>query len=160
MDVARWKWFGVTGGAARGLGLLLSVAMVGCADLESPLELGPESIWEASLFAVASSPAPDAPTVTGQAGAVVQGGRTEVGILLEGLDSTVHWGVFRGSCSQAGELVGSTDSYPLLSPGSPSAETLLGSALSATESYHVRAGPNADGSAPISCGELVRRSEV
>lgn len=140
--------------------LLGAVSVVACTDLESPVDLGPDSLWEASLAPLATAPDPDAPLVTGQAAAVVQNGRTETGVQVNGLQGSAGWGLFEGNCRQPGALVGNVDNYPGLSPDAPSAETLLETELSRTGSYNVRVGSDPDGGSTIACGELVLRDEV
>lgn len=162
MDVAGRKRIGLGGPApARGIAVAVLAAVVGgCVDLNSGVDLGPDSIWEASLTARVTSPDPDVPRVTGQAAAVVQNGVTEVGVTLEGLESTLYWGLYRGSCAQPQALVGPTEAYPVVTPSDPSVQTRLAGELDRAGSYHVRAGPNADGSSPVTCGELVARDDV
>lgn len=142
------------------MALLAAAGVVSCTDLQSPVDPTPDSLWDASLTPLATTPDPDAPLVTGQAAAVVQNGRTETGIEVNGLEATAHWGLFEGSCAQPGPVVANLTDYPTLSPDAPSAETLLDTELSRTGSYNVRVGSDPDGSSTIACGELVLREEV
>lgn len=142
------------------IALLGAAGVVGCTDLESPVDLTPDSLWDASLTPFVTTPDPDAPLVTGQAAAVVQNSRTETGIQVNGLEATARWGLFEGSCREPGSMVGNTADYPTLSPDAPSAEALLGTELSRTGSYNVRVGSDPGGSSAIACGELVLREEV
>lgn len=161
MDAAGGERIGMRTGRQRAMaftvGLLVATALLACTDLESPADLAPDSIWEAELTPLVSAPTPDAPVVSGRAGAVVQNGRTTVGILLNGIEEPLQWGLFQGSCRQPGARVGTADAYPTLSPEQTSAEVSLATELSRSGSYHVRAGPDPDGTDAVACGELVRR---
>lgn len=120
--------------------LMIAVALsVGCADLDSPVDVEPSSLWEAVISPSGLQPGSTLPLVSGQAAVVVRSGASRVGLgLVEGVDQTLAWGIFEDSCAAAGPLLLDPDAYPAIPAGTTELETTLPAALSENRSYHVR----------------------
>jgi hypothetical protein len=140
--------------AAR-LGLaLLPFLAAACVEL-TPNDT-PVTTWEADLVPHVSHP-----DLIGQVAAAVQLGGTDVGIGIEGAapGASHLWGVRSGSCGAPGTLIGTSLDYPILvvsDSGRASAQTRLGSSLSADVSYHAELRESTTDTSRIACGNLQR----
>jgi hypothetical protein len=132
----------------------LPLLAAGCVEL-TPNDT-PVTTWEADLV-------PDVthPDLVGQVAAAVQLGGTDVGIGIEGATPGAShlWGVRSGSCGTPGALLGTSQDYPVLAvsdSGKATAETHVGSGLSADGAYHAELRESATDTSRIACGNLQR----
>lgn len=95
---------------AAGAAVGLVVALAGCVtDVEPPRQ----TIWETTLTGGLEHP-----DAGGSAAAVSGPSITQASVSVVGLDpGTYQWGIFRGQCTEPGEILGSDDHYPALSVG-------------------------------------------
>ena len=114
------------------------------------------TLWEASLTATL-----EFPLVRGSAAAVSDPrlGRTEVGILVEGLtpQSTIRWAVYRGTCAEPGSQFGPDAAYPpAAADGDGTVETTaaMGQLLAANGRYHIAVGTVEGTPRDVACGDL------
>lgn len=132
--------------ASAAVGLVLALA--GCVtDVEPPRQ----TIWEATL-----SSGLEHPDAGGSAAAVSGNSLTHASVSVVGLAAgTYRWGVFRGQCTDPGEILGSEEMYPGLSVGAEAQAT-----ADAAVNRHMRAGNRyfaqvrtADG-VSVACGDF------
>jgi hypothetical protein len=127
----------------------------GCVDLNT--QDTSVTTWEGQL-----APDPAHPDLSGQVAAAVQLGGTDAGIGIAGAaPNAAHlWGLWSGSCTRPGSLIGTSDDYPVLAvgdSGKASAETRLGVRLSSDSTYHAELLESAAAPNRIACGNLQQR---
>lgn len=132
------------------------MALLAAACNPFSLEESAPTLWEASLTA-----SMDFPMVRGSAGAVSDPrlGRTEVGILVEGLDaaSTIHWSLFRGTCAEPGAQFGPEAAYPPAiadEDGTVERTAAMGQLLAANGRYHIAVRTDEATPRNLACGDL------
>jgi hypothetical protein len=134
---------------------ILCLAGASCVNLTT--QDNPVTTWEGQL-----APSLSHPDLAGQVAAAVQLGGTDVGIGITGAaPEAVHvWGLWSGSCTTPGGLIGTGDDYPLLAvgdSGKASAETHLGTRLSADSAYHAELRLSVTDTSRIACGNLQKQ---
>jgi len=134
---------------------VLPLLAAGCVEL-TPQDTE-VTAWEAQLI-----PGLSRPDLAGQVAAAVQAGGTDAGIGITGAaPGDVHtWGLWAGTCTATGNLIGLGEDYPTLAvsdSGKATAETHLGPRLSADSSYHAELRESATDTTRIACGNLQKR---
>lgn len=137
----------------KGVALLACALSVGCLGEQTVVNVEPESLWEATLLPTTEG-SPGLPRVSGQAAVAVLSSSSRIGIVVEGGEGNLYWGIHRETCDEPGSLLLNASAYPVIPDGTTEIEVGLPLTLDTSAAYHLRIAVDPSMETLVACGNF------